>query len=319
MIKKIIFRFFSLFMPIWARFFKVVADTGEGSDICLRFGFLPMRVHYYSPIPDLEDLAKRKIWNRESELVGIFFNPEKQVQFLHKLGEAYGLECEWPNKPTGNLLEFFIESNSFSYGCAAGLHSIIRYYKPKRVIEIGSGNSSLIFSSALERNAVEGALSDYSIVDPYPASVTNENLPSLTRVIKERVEMLDPIFFEDLGCNDILFIDSGHTVRTGGDVNFLFLDVLPRLAPGVIIHVHDIGLPFEYPKIYFTNPSFRMFWTEAYLLQAFLCLNQEFEILLAMNYLMTREKEEFIRAFPHYDPQRHLTISGSFWFRRVPK
>lgn len=299
-------------MPIWARFFKVVADTGKGSDICLRFGFLPVRVHYYSPIPDLEDFAKRKVWDRESELVGVNFDPKKQVQFLQKLGEANGQESNWSNKSTGNPLEFYTENNSLSYGCASGLHSIIRYYKPKRIIEISSGNSSLIFSSSLERNAAEGALSDYSIVNLYPAPVANENLPSLTRVIKERVDLLDPVFFEELGGNDILFIDSGHTVRTGGDVNFLFLDALLRLAPGVIIHVHDIGLPFEYPKVYFTNPSFRMFWTDAYLLQVFLCLNSKFEILLAMNYLMTRRKEEFIGALPHYDPQRHLAISGSF-------
>jgi hypothetical protein len=81
---------------------------------------------------------------------------------------------------------------------------------------------------------------------------------------------MDLAFLEELKENDILFIDSGHTVRTRSDVNFLILEVLPRLAPGAIVHFHDIPLPFEYQKVYFTNPTFRVFWTEAYLLQSFL-------------------------------------------------
>lgn len=123
--------------------------------------------------------------------------------------------------------------------------------------------------------------------------------------------------FETLGQNDILFIDSGHTVRTGSDVNFLYLDVLPRLAQGVIVHIHDIGLPSEYPKVYFTNPTFRVFWTEAYLLQAFLSLNPHYEIMLAMNYLTADHWDEFCKAFEHFNPDVHKATSGSFWIRRI--
>ena len=94
-------------------------------------------------------------------------------------------------------------------------------------------------------------------------------------------------------------------------------DVLPRLAPGVIVHFHDISLPYEYSKVYFTNPSFRVFWAEAYLLQAFLSLNNQFEILLAMNYLMKDELKHFSLAFPHFEPEKNWANSGSFWIRRV--
>ncbi len=162
----------------------------------------------------------------------------------------------------------------------------------------------------------KNACNKYAIIDPYPAPLVKSGLPGLTKIIPERVELVDIALFNNLGEGDILFIDSGHTVRTGGDVNFLFLDVLPRLAPGVIVHVHDINLPYEYPEVYFTNPSFRMFWTEAYLLQAFLAFNSEFEVLLALNYLMTDKKDEFCQAFPYYDPSLHKAISGSFWMRR---
>ena len=130
--------------------------------------------------------------------------------------------------------------------------------------------------------------------------------------------MQDPQMFDQLQENDILFIDSGHCVRTGSDVNFLILDVLPRLSPGVVVHFHDIGLPDEYPKVYFTNPDFRVFWTEAYLLQAFLAFNQDFEVLLAVSYLMKNHRAEFCVAFPHIDTDEYR-ISGSFWLRRLPK
>ena len=314
--RKALFTLFSPFMPLLVKVFSYVAETGRGSDLCLEQGFLPVRVHFYSPVPDIADLRQRQIWQKKSDLPGVDFYPDQQVQFLHSLGKKYGDECNWSAVSNGKAEEFYTENNSFSFGCAASLHAILRYYKPRKAFEIGSGNSSLIFSEALARNASEGHPCDYVVVDPYPASLLQHPLPCLTQVISKRVELMDVSFFEDLRENDVLFIDSGHTVRTGGDVNFLFLDVLPRLAPGVIVHVHDIGLPYEYPEVYFTNPSFRMFWTEAYLLQAFLTFNSQFEVLLALKYLMSVKRQEFAQAFPHYDPSEHRATSGSFWMRR---
>jgi hypothetical protein len=305
--------------PLWVRLFKFITKTGSGTDTCMRYGFLPLPINYHSPVPDLNDLDQRQVWNKKSDLAGIDFHPDQQVRLLRELGEKFGGECDWPSAPTGRPLEFYTENNSFSFGCAASLHSMVRRFKPARIFEIGSGNSSLIISSALIRNQAEGIPGEYIIIDPYPAPSMGKRLPGLTRVIKERVELTESSHFQKLAENDILFIDSGHTVRTGGDVNFLFLEVLPRLAPGVIVHIHDIGLPYEYPKVYFTNPSFRMFWTEAYLLQAFLSFNSQFEILLAMAYLMTDKKDEFSKAFKHYDPSQQKAISGSFWLRRITK
>ena len=302
--------------PIWVYFFKFIADSGVGTNVCLEHGYLPMPVHYYSPVPDLADLRSRRIWERKSELTGIAFQPDRQVQFLRELGKKVGDECKWPSSPTDNPYDFYTENGCFSFGCAAIVYSILRTYKPRKVIEIGSGNSSLVISSALARNASESAPSEYCIIDPYPSQKTEKGLSGSPRLIKERVELLDPSFFDQLGENDVLFIDSAHTVRTGGDVNFLYLDVLPRLASGVFVHSHDIPIPYEYPEIYFTNPSFRMFWTESYLLQAFLCLNTQYEIMLAMSHIMTNEKDEFRKAFPHYDPEEHKATSGSFWIRR---
>lgn len=303
--------------PIWVKILKNFATTGSETDLCLEQGFLPMPVHFYSPVPDIEDLNRRQVWRKKSELIGIDFQPNNQVKLLSELGEKFGNECNWPGKPIdSDSCEFYTENTSFSFGCAAGLHSILRFYKPHRVIEIGSGFSSLIISSTLAINRSEGDPGNYIVIDPYPALITENCLPELTQVVKERVELTDLTLFAQLQENDVLFIDSGHTVRTGGDVNYLYLDVLPRLAPGVIVHIHDICLPYDYPRIYFTNPQFRVFWTEAYLLQAFLTYNSQFEILLAMNYLMIDKTEEFKHAFKHYDPEIHKLISGSFWIRR---
>jgi hypothetical protein len=307
--------------PLLVPVFASQAKTGIGSNVWLKWGLLPLPVHFYSPVPDYADLEKRLVWDRRSKLAGIDFCTEAQLALMAKLGRRYGAECDWPLHPTGNPYEFAVDNPeaSFSYGCAASLHCILRNFRPTRVIEVGSGNSSFVIAAALQRNKSEGQPSvEYTIVDPYPREVICQGLPMLSRLVQERVECLDPSLFEQLSENDVLFVDSGHTVRIGGDVNYLILDVLPRLAPGVIVHFHDIPLPYEYSKAYATNPTFRMLWTESYLLQAFLACNAEFEILLAMAYLMAEHQQAFRTAFPHYDPQTHRAGSGSFWIRRKP-
>ncbi len=303
--------------PILAPVITYMAKTGVGTDRCLRWGSLPMLVHFYSPVPDLADLEHRKVWDRKSPLVGIDFRPDAQIEFLLDLGQRFGSECNWPSEPQADASQFYTENGTFSYGCAGISHCILRHFKPRHVIEVGSGNSSLVISKALSLNAKDSAEPiEYTAVDPYPRSIVEKGLSGLTNIIKEPVERMETGFLDRLCKNDVLFIDSGHTVRIGGDVNYLILDVLPRLAPGVIIHFHDIGLPYEYPKVYSTNPKFRVFWTEAYLLQAFLCFNSQFEILLAMSYLMTEHLDKFRAAFPLYDPVQHRASSGSFWIRR---
>ena len=299
---------------------KHMAETGQGTDECLEIGCLPMQVHFYSPVPDIQDLEKRKVWEKKSELSGIDFRPQEQLALLEQLGREFGSECEWPLNPTATPTQFYLRNNSFSYGCASALHTIVRHFKPCHFIEIGSGHSSKIISNALQMNKHEDPsyMPEYIVIDPYPGEVVSTRLTSISRIEKEKVECVNPEIFEILRANDILFVDSGHTVRTGSDVNFIMLEVLPKLHPGVIIHFHDINLPYEYPKVYFTNPQFRMFWTEAYLLQAFLAFNRDFEILLALNYLQTDHIGDYCKAFPHFKLEDNWANSGSFWIRRKP-
>ncbi len=298
---------------------KEMAETGIGTDACLQQGCLPMKVHFYSPVPDLAELALRQVWSRKSALAGIDFNETGQLALLDRLGGAFGHECAWPWSPTSDPTAFYLNNGCFSYGCAAALHCLIRSHKPRRIIEIGSGGSSLCMAGAIRRNTEEGHDCRYTIVDPYPPEVIrNGRLGDIATLRLQKAELCDVSLFDSLEADDILFIDSGHTVRIGSDVNYLFLDVLPRLNPGVLVHVHDINLPYEYNKVYYTNPAFRVFWTEAYLLQAFLACNTRFEVLLGMWHIMADHMDVFCKAFPHFDTATNWANSSSFWIRSKP-
>jgi hypothetical protein len=297
---------------------KQIAVTGIGSNECLKYGFLPVPIHFYSPIPDIEDLKMRDVWAVESKLHGINLDIEKQLKFLQDLSE-FGEECKWPFEKSKEDV-FFHSNNSFSFSCAALLHSIIRKYQPSHVIEIGSGMSSIIISDAILKNSERYKKEcDYTIIDPYASQlITSGKLKGLSHHIANRVELVDIVCFQKLGKNDILFIDSSHQAKIGSDVNFEYLELIPQLPSGVLIHIHDVCLPWEYPREYAINETFRQFWTEQYILQAFLAFNNEFDILLAGNYMHVKYFHEYTNAFPHYDKQKRDSCS-SFWMQRKIK
>lgn len=305
-----------LFYLLFGRVVWLTAKTGLGSNACLKTGFLPIPVHFYSPLPDIDDLKQREVWEQKSSLVGIDFNEDGQVALLQDLGKRFAMECSWALTSEKHT-DFVLQNSTFSYGCAASTHSMIRNFRPGKVIEIGSGFSSRVIFRALEMNHREdGRPFNYTVVDPYPGEVVRNGGLHISTLLTQRVELLDTEFFNRLAASDILFIDSSHAAKIGSDVNFLFLEVLPRLAPGVIVHIHDISLPYEYAKTYCVSEELRQFWTEQYLLQALLCGNREFEVLLAMNFLMTDHFDNFKKSFPGYDRTKSPNNSGSFWLRR---
>lgn len=306
------------FSPLFVPIVKFMAFSGAGSKKCINSKCLSMQVHYYSPIPDIDDLNERKIWDKTRVDDCIDLNMDFQRQLIAKLGTKYGAECDWRADPIPGVVDFYTENNSFSFGCAAAVYCLIRELKPKRIIEVGSGNSSLIIDMARMKNSEEQNYEcKYIVIDLYPRKEIIDSLASNNFELKcTRVELVDIDFFSSLSKDDILFIDSGHTCKIGGDVNYLILDVLPLLNKGVYIHFHDIPYPFEYQKEYYINPKFRVFWTESYLLQAFLSYNKDFKVILSMQYFMHKHLEDFKNAFPHYDPEKHLLGSGSFWIKK---
>lgn len=123
-----------------------------------------------------------------------------------------------------------------------------------------------------------------------------DGVAGITRLVKQKVEDVDLAFFDAFEENDLLFIDSSHVSKAGSDVNYLFFEVLPRLKPGVVVHIHDIFLPDEYPKVWVIDQGRN--WNEQYLLRAFLQFNREWEILWAAHFMGTRHTMAVQQTFP---------------------
>lgn len=283
------------------------------SPLTARLGFVLSPLHFYFPIPDVRDLARRDVWSGRSALAGIDWNEEGQLALIGELA-VYGGEANWPEAPTGRPMEYHGSAPTFGYTSAMLAHGMVRHFKPRRIVEVGCGWSSLVLLNALAGNDEEGHRWESFIgIDPFPPDWLKISDPR-SRLERCMVQDVDRALFSELKAGDILFIDSSHVLHAGSDVQLLYLDILPILAPGVVVHIHDIQLPWEYPREYAEKQ--RWFWNEQYLLQAFLAHNKSFEILAAGNWLCREKPEPLKTAFPHFDPNRH-SLTGSFWMRRV--
>jgi hypothetical protein len=211
---------------------------------------------------------------------------------------------------------FWLHNGYYESVDAEILYAILRYLKPRRVYELGSGASSHVIYMAALANAQDGKPLAHTIFDPFPFQTAAMGPVPGATIHEVRTEDLDPVQFAELQAGDVLFVDTTHTVRTGGDVTHIFLEMLPRIAAGVIIHVHDIFLPYEYPKDWVI--SRRRAWAEQYLLQAFLAFNNEFEVVMP-NYAIARDAPDTLKqAVPSFDPETSRQPPGGFWIRSRP-
>lgn len=192
------------------------------------------------------------------------------------------------------------------------LYAILRHFRPRRVIEAGSGFSSALMLDTDERFLESGTR--FLFIEPNAARLRTLLKPedaSRVEVIERGVQELPISALADLAPNDILFIDSSHVSKVGSDVNYLMFEVLPRLQPGVIVHFHDIYWPFEYPAEWILEGRS---WNEGYLLHAFLQYNEAFDILLFNNYLGHRHRELMREVMPKF----MVNDGGSLWLQRQP-
>ena len=284
-----------------------------------RTGFHMTPVHFYQPIPDTQTLPKT-LWDKPSELVGIDMNESTQLDLLRKHFPKFRNEYEqFPTEPAEKSHHFHLGNDLFSGLDALVTYCMVRHFKPRLIVEIGGGFSTLLLTEAAAKNNTSALI----CIEPFPQEFLKQGFPGLNRLIEKKVEDIDLEFFSELHSGDVLFIDSSHTVKIGGDVNYLFLEVLPRLEPGVIVHIHDIFLPFEYRRNWVLG-KFR-FWAEQYLLQAFLAFNSEFEVLMANNYVAHEYLDDLKAAFPSLEklkatfPNSVGWGGGSFWMRRKPR
>lgn len=284
---------------------------------------------FYYPIPDTRTL-KDDLWKNESELIGVDMNIGQQLKLLHEAFPKFRDEWTFPENKTDTVSghEYYLNNATFGGGGDAQvLHSMIRYFKPKRIIEIGSGFSTYLSARAcLLNKEKDGVDTELIAIEPYPNDALKKGFSGLSALIQKPLEQVDMNLFTSLQANDILFIDSTHVLKIGGDVKYEYLEILPRLKNGVIVHSHDIFFPYEYPRNWVLDNHW--FWTEQYFLQAFLAFNSAFEVLWAGQYMSRKYINELKPVFPCYgnislkDTNDNFSMdsgslcSGSLWVRR---
>ncbi|MBI4947155.1 MAG: class I SAM-dependent methyltransferase [Bacteroidetes bacterium] len=269
--------------------------------------------YYYSPIPDTT-LFSDDFFAKESQLIGFDLNEAKQLELLKKFVGKYRTEYDrFPVKPA-NYYDFFTIQTSYRCVDAQMLYCFVRELKPKKIIEIGSGYSTMLTAQALRKNKTENAecICDFAAIEPYPNVNIKKGFEGLSRLISLPVEKVPYVEFEELNENDILFIDSSHTVRAGGDVVYEVLELLPRLKKGVYIHIHDIFFPFQYPKVFFDD---KRFWAEQYLVQAFLINNDAFEISWTSHYMHRKHTDLLKSSMNYYEPG--MLFVSSLWLKKI--
>jgi hypothetical protein len=270
---------------------------------------------YYSPIPDLRELSD-DLWLKRSELVAIDINEENQIILLSSFASRYKTEYDtFPENRTRKPYEYYTNNGLFSSVDGGILYCMVRDFKPRIITEVGAGNSTYLSAKAILKNKEEDEQysCDLLAIDPYPNSTLKKGFPGLTRLIDQKVQHVSLCEFDKLCNNDILFIDSSHVAKTGSDVEYEYLEILPRLRKGVIVHIHDIFLPAEYPRDWLF--TFHRFWNEQYIFHAFLSFNESFEVLWAGSYMHLNHATALGRAFSSYSSDKCWPTS--FWIRKT--
>jgi hypothetical protein len=280
-----------------------------------RRGYHVTPVHFYSAIPNLAELADT-LWSEPRPLVGIDMREGAQLELLESSSARYRSELSRiPREAPTADCPFFINNGNFFGVDAEMLYCMVREHRPRRIIEIGSGFSTLLSSLAIERNKAEdpGYECKFVAIEPFPKSQLLSQCKSLSELIELPVQKVPLERFGELRENDILFIDSSHVSKLGSDVNYELLEVVPRLRGGVLVHVHDVFIPFEYPRKWAVEEGW--FWNEQYLLQAFLSFNRCFDIVWAGSYMHWKYPERVAAAFGQYEVTP--APPASLWMRRV--
>ncbi|WCB91518.1 hypothetical protein DSM104299_00189 [Baekduia alba] len=252
--------------------------------------------HFYSAIPDLGDVRRREatIFAKPDRLPGIDLGDERQLALLPGLARETQ-HAPFADQPHGQV-RYAYNNDFFGAGDALAWFGVLRLRRPSRVIEVGSGWSSAVLLDAID--ATDGWEPEVTFVEPYP-----DRLQQLVR--EEDDAVLYPMGVQDvplelfatLQPGDALFIDSTHAAKIGSDVNLLLLEILPQLAAGVLVHIHDIFYPFEYPSGWVYGGRA---WTEAYVLRALLIGNASLRIVWWNNYMATFHRDAVTAAIPRW-------------------
>lgn len=253
--------------------------------------------HFYSEIPDIRALRGSKLWRRPYSLVGVRgADIDEQLDWLRD-------SC--PPEVADGLRSLALYRRAGSANGAPGygpveadlLYCVVRTRTPRRIIQIGAGASTWVVLRAADDAGVQ---IDVTCIDPYPTPLLRRlAVADRIRLRGVPVQAIPPDELTDLGPGDVLFIDSSHTVSAGSDVNFLILEILPRLAKGVLVHLHDITIPYDYAPTLLTSQLF--FWNESALLHAYLADNPRLRIRAGLAMLHDAAPDRLRQIVPTYD------------------
>jgi hypothetical protein len=284
-----------------------VKGYGMARRVAERLGLQVVLKTYYSPIPDLAQLPEG-VWEARDPLRGIGFDLDAQMAFVESDLAPHISGLAWATDVAGGHA-YEPSNDSYPLADARVLYAMVRHLRPSRIVELGSGQTTRVIAQAARENDRDGSPARLRAFDPFPTAV-DDHLPGLAELARVKAQDVPDDVFTELQAGDVLFVDTTHTVKIASDVNHIILRVLPLLQPGVIVHIHDIFLPYEYPRFFFAD--FALYWAEQYLLQAFLAFNSAFEVLCAVHAL-GRERSERMAATGALTAGE---IGSSFWIRR---
>jgi hypothetical protein len=284
------------------------------------FGFnIVKKADYYSVLPVLSEIeATRERWDRPSALTGLEIDVEVLAKNLDSLAD------NWESEFAGFAGDF-LENSQKGFGPgfpqfdARTLYYMLREHRPKLYLEIGSGLSTYYASLVAERNAAEGSPLSITCVEPYPFAALRTIKDF--ELIQGFVQDVPLERFTSLEAGDVLFIDSTHALKIDSDVAFLFLEVLPRIKPGVLVHIHDVHFPYNGPfpaDTWIFGERWPVYWQEAMIVQAFLAFNNSFEVLLSTPMVRHFDEHLLIGRFVDYTPvTADPNPPSSLWLRRT--
>lgn len=266
-----------------------------------RVGLHVLPKHYYTPVPDYDWLNKNKnAWTGRASLVGVAWDLDEQLQWLDQICRPYyhevaGLGCY--ERITASAV-----GPGFGPIESQVLHCFIRANAPRCIIEIGSGVSTACMVHASDLNRREGRRSSRIVcVEPHPKKAFH-NIESICH-LQQACQTVPQSIFEELKLGDLLFIDSSHSVTVGSDVIRIYLDIIPRLPRGVFVHIHDVFLPYLYPRSVLSN---YFAWQETSLLLALLTNNRQLAVLSCLSALHYDRSAELVDLLPDYTPRDGL-------------
>ncbi|MES2697087.1 MAG: class I SAM-dependent methyltransferase [Verrucomicrobiota bacterium] len=268
--------------------------------------------HFYSPLPSSEEVAEAFARGGFGPpFPGVDLNEAGQFARLERFREFYR-DQPFPETATKDR-RFYLDNPSYGHYDAIMLYCMLRESRPRRVIEVGSGFSSAAMLD-MNEHAFGGSIA-FTFIDPDMARLRPLLRPQDEKratLIEKRVQDVPLETFAALGEGDVLFIDSSHVSKIGSDVNRLYFDVLPALAPGVVIHIHDVAGNLEYPKEWYAEGRA---WNEQYLLRALLMYNSAFRIELFTGWLFNTRHEWF---------REHMPLcarggGGQIWLRKIAR